>query len=118
MMYDVKPEILTALLTIPNVTVSDAFPASAAKTPHITFVEAGNANHLKLKVNRLSEINIQIDVWHKTSTGAIAALVDVKMTALGFIRGFAQDINDPSGIKRKTMRYRGIVDSVTKLVHQ
>jgi hypothetical protein len=117
-MYDVKPEVYTALSSIPNTTVSDAFPKGLAETPRITFGEANNANYLKMKVNRLSEINIQIDVWHKSSTGALAALVDGKMNELGFIREFASDLNDPSGIKRKTMRYRGIVDSVTKLVHQ
>lgn len=117
-MYDVKPEVYTLLSTIPSVTVSDAFPKGPAETPRITFGEANNSNYRHMSEERQSAIIIQIDVWHTKSTGTLAAAVNEKMTSIGFLREFASDLTDPSGIKRKTMRYRGIVDAVTKLVHQ
>lgn len=117
-MYDVKPEVFSLLSSIYGVSVSDEFPASPAQTPHITFKEADNSNYHKMRVELQTEIIILIDVWNTKSTGAIAAEVDEKMTSIGFVRQFAADLNDPSGMKRKTMRYRGIVDKRTNLVHQ
>lgn len=117
-MIDVKPEINALLSSIPGVTVSDAFPASAAKTPHITMGEAANVDPLMISNGPLSDIVIQIDIWHKSSTGTLAAAVDEKMNSVGFRRQFAADLSDPSGIKRKTMRYGGKVDARTNLVHQ
>lgn len=117
-MYDAKPEINSLLSSIPNVTASDQFPAGPGQTPHITFKEADNSNYRKMRVELQTEIIILIDVWHTRSTGAIAAAVDEKMSGIGFVRQMAADLNDPSGMKRKTMRYRGVVDKRTNLVHQ
>lgn len=117
-MYDAKPEINTLLKTIAGVNVSDQFPSGPAYTPHITFKEADNANYRNMRKELQSEIIILIDVWHTRSTGAIVKEVDEKMQSIGFLRQFAADLNDPSGIKRKTMRFRGVVDNRTNLVHQ
>ncbi len=115
-MYDAKPEIYTLLSSITS--TSDQFPSGPAQTPHITFKEADNSNYRNMSVEFQSEIIILIDVWHTKSTGALAVAVNEKMTSIGFSRQFMADLNDPSGIKRKTMRYRGIVDKRTNLVHQ
>ena len=117
-MYDAKADINELLETIEGVTVSDQFPAGPSATPHITFKEADNSNYRNMRVEVQSEIIIVIDVWHTRSTGAIAAEVDALMASIGFVRQFQADLNDPSGIKRKTMRFRGVVDKRTKLVHQ
>lgn len=117
-MYDVKPEVNTLLNTIAGVTVSDQFPSGPAQTPHITFKEADNSNYRNMSVELQSEIIILIDVWHTRSTGTIAQAVNEKMASIGFLRQFQADLNDPSGMKRKTMRFRGVVDKRTKLVHQ
>jgi len=117
-MYDAKPEIKSLLEDIAGVSVSDQFPSSSTKTPHITFKEADNSNYRAMREEIQSEIIILIDVWHTRSTGDIAKEVDEKMNSIGFLRKFAADLNDPSGMKRKTMRYRGVVDKRTNLVHQ
>lgn len=117
-MYDVKPEVYSLLSSIPGVTASDQFPGGPTQTPHITFKEADNSNYRNMRFELQTEIIILIDVWHTKSTGTIAAAVDDKMKSIGFLRAFAADLNDPSGMKRKTMRYRGIVDKRTYLVHQ
>ena len=117
-MYDAKPDIKRLLDTIDGVTSSDQFPAGPGATPHITFAEANNKNHHAMRQEIQSEIIITIDVWHTKSTGAIAAQVNDLMASIGFTRQFQADLNDPTGIKRKTMRFRGVVDKRTKLVHQ
>lgn len=117
-MYDVKPLVNELLSSIPGVTVSDAYPTDWGKTAHISFYENGNSDPLKISDSPLSDISIQIDIWHKKSTGALAADVDAKMNSIGFRRVFAADVPDPGGIKHKTMRYRGVVDTRTNRVHQ
>lgn len=117
-MYDVKPDVKELLETIDGVTCSDTFPASPGDTPHITFTESVNRNYHAMKKERQTEIIITIDVWHTRSTGAISLQVDEKLAEIGFLREFAADLNDPSGMKRKNMRFRGVVDKVTGLVHQ
>lgn len=117
-MYDAKPEIYSLLSSIPGVTASDQFPVGPGNTPHITFKEADNKNYRKMRVEIQTEIIILIDVWNTKSTGTIAKQVDDKMSSIGFSRELAADLNDPSGMKRKTMRYRGIVDKRNNLVHQ
>lgn len=117
-MYDAKPEIYSLLSSIPGVTASDQFPAGPGNTPHITFKEADNSNYRNMRIELQTEIIILIDVWHTKSTGTIAKQVDDEMSSIGFLRELAADLNDPSGMKRKTMRYRGIVDKRTNLVHQ
>lgn len=117
-MYDVKPVVAALLSSITGVTVSDAYPKDWGKLPHISFYEGGNADPIKTKSQHLSDISIQIDIWHKKSTGELAAQVNAKMNSIGFRREFAADVPDPAGIKHKTMRYRGVVDSRTNRVHQ
>lgn len=116
-MYDVKPEIKTLLQGISGVTVSDAYPADWKKLPHISFYEQSNKDAVKIKNGPLSDIVIQIDIWHNRSTGPIAQQVDTKMALIGFVREFAADVPDKNA-KRKTMRYRGVVNIRTSLVHQ
>lgn len=117
-MYDIKPEVNELLSSIPDVTISDAFPKGPAETPRITFYEIANDDPLKINNGPLSDIAIQIDVWHTRSTGVLAAAVNEKMNSIGFRRQFSSDLPDPLGIKRKTMRYGGKIDARTNLVHQ
>lgn len=117
-MYDVKAQIKTLLSAIPDVTITDAFPKSPAETPRITFYELDNSDPLTIANGPLSEISIQVDIWHQRSTGELASAVDTKMNSIGFRRQFAQDLPNPSGIKRKTMRFRGVVDARTERVSQ
>jgi hypothetical protein len=115
-MYDVKPQIKTLLEAIPGIKkVSDAYPSDWKNLPQITFYEQDNSDYLKKGL--LSEIVIQIDIWHSKSTGEIARRVDEKMAEIGFRREFAADIPDPA-VKHKTMRFRGIVDERDLKVYQ
>lgn len=117
-MFDVKPFVLQALKTIEGVTVSDAYPSDFSKLPHISFYEVKNEEGVNALPGRLTDVAIAIDVWHNRSTGPIAKQVNEKMNAIGLGREFSYDVPDPSGVKHKTMRYRGLIDSKTLLVHQ
>lgn len=117
-MYDVKPIVAQLLESISGVTVSDAYPRDFSKLPHISFYEQANTDYLRIGGEPLSEIVIQVDIWHNRSTGTLTQQVDEKMNSIGFRRQFMADVPDPSGIKHKTMRYRGVVDKRTGLVHQ
>ena len=114
-MFDVKPYVFEALNAISGVTVSDVYPSDFKKLPYITFYEIANSEGT---TSRLSDVAVVIDIWHNRSTGTIAKQVDEKMKELGLKRVFSSDVPDPSGIKHKTMRYRGLIDSKTLLVHQ
>lgn len=117
-MYDAKAEINELLETIEGVTVSDQFPSGPGKTPHITFKEANNVNYRNMREEIQTEIIILIDVWHTKSTGALAIEVNELMGSIGFMRQFQTDLNEPNGLKRKTMRFRGVVDKNTRIVYQ
>jgi hypothetical protein len=116
-MYDVKPTVFAELSSITGVTISDAYPSDFNKLPHISFYEIGNSDPLGVKDGPLSDISIQIDIWHDRSTRTLAASVDEKMNVIGFRRQFQADVPDPN-VKHKTMRYRGVVDTRTLRVTQ
>lgn len=113
-----KPFVFNALRSIDGVTVSDAYPSDFSKLPHLSFYEMKNEEGINAIPSRLSDVVIVIDVWHNRSTSAIAQQVNKKMNELGLRRQFAMDVPDPSGLKHKTMRYRGLIDSKSLLVHQ
>lgn len=116
-MFDIKPTILTLLETIPGVTITDDYPKDFSKMPHISFYEIGNSDPLGIANSPLSDISIQIDIWHNRSTGSIAEAVNEKLNSIGFRRNFQRDITDPN-IKHKTMRYRGVIDTRSLRVSQ
>lgn len=117
-MFDAKPAVFSALSAISGVTVSDAYPTDWSKLPAISFYEIVNSPVYSAFPDALTEVNIQIDIWHEKGTGALAQEVEAAMNAIGFRRSFAADVPDPSGIKHKTMRYRGIIEKSTNLVYQ
>ncbi|MDD3840761.1 MAG: hypothetical protein PHP06_09365 [Clostridia bacterium] len=117
-MYDIKPTINKLLEEIVGEDkVSDAYPEDFTNPPYISFYEQSNKDYYKIGNEPLTEIVIQIDIWHNRSTGALAQQVNNKMSSIGFKREFTRDIPDPN-IKHKTMRYKGIVDKRNLLVYQ
>ncbi|MBU5677909.1 hypothetical protein KQI88_15940 [Alkaliphilus sp. MSJ-5] len=117
-MYDIKPTINKLLEEIVGEdSVSDAYPEDFNNLPHISFYEQSNNDYLKKGPELLTEIVIQIDIWHNRSTGALAQQVNNKMNSIGFRREFMRDIPDPN-VKHKTMRFKGIVDKRSLLVYQ
>lgn len=118
-MYDIKPTINSLLEDIVGEdNVSDSYPASFNNPPYISFYEQDNRDVYKLREEVYTEVVIQIDIWHNRSTGLLAQQVNTKMNSIGLKREFARDIPDPSGIKHKTMRFKGKVNNRNLLVYQ
>lgn len=78
--------------------------------PRITFFEIDNPDILYADdVPTASEAFVQIDIWSKGSTSAIAGEVDNTMKSLGWARTSAADLSEMEGtaiIYHKAMRYR------------
>lgn len=116
-MYDVKPQILALLESIPGVTVaaeSSATPAALGSLPHISFFELENKEGLPAWAGLLTEVLLQVDVWHSASTEALAQQVNERLIEAGFRRKAAADATDEAkwpDVNRKTMRYTGIIDA-------
>ena len=60
----------------------------------------------------------RIDIWHNASTSMFALDVDKAIAPLGLRRIACADVDDPSGLKHKVMRYEGIIDVDTEIVYQ
>src|SRR5690554_888036 len=118
-MYDIKPEVFQKLSEIVGEdNVSDEFPSEFNNLPYISFYELVNEDVYKLKEELYTEIVIQIDIWHDRSTGSLARQVNNAMNSIGLKRDFARDMPDQSGMKRKTMRFKGKINNKTKIMYQ
>lgn len=118
-MYDIKPLVNQKLSEIVgDDKVSDEFNPDYENLPYITFYELLNTDPYKLKEELYTEIVIQVDIWHNRSTGSLARQVNEAMNSIGLKREFARDISEPSGIKRKTMRFRGVINNKTLIMYQ
>lgn len=118
-MYDIKPLINQKLSEIVGEdNVSDEFPDDFSNLPYITFYELNNSDPYKIKEELYTEIVIQIDIWNNRSTGELARKVNEAMNSIGLKREFARDVPEPSGIKRKTMRFKGVINNKTLIMYQ
>lgn len=118
-MYDIKPKINELLEEIVGEnSVSDSYPDDFNNLPHISFYELNNSDVYKINEELYTEVVIQIDIWHNRSTGALAQQVNEKMNSIGLRREFMRDMPDPSGIKHKTMRFKGKINTRNLLVYK
>lgn len=118
-MYDIKPKVNDLLEGIVGEdNVSDSYPDSFESLPYISFYELNNDDVYKISEELYTEIVIQIDIWHNRSAGALARQVNDVMNSIGLKRDFARDIQDPSGIKHKTMRFKAKINNRTKIMYQ
>lgn len=114
-MINPKPEILAALEA--NTTLvglmggPQIYAIKAPKAdefPRITFFEIDNIGALYADDHEQgSTVYIQIDVWSKGSTSAIAEEVDKTMRGLGYGRSSAADLYEQdTQVYHKAMRYK------------
>lgn len=115
MKTDVKTEIRSALLAnAPLITllcgqrVYQLAAPDAREFPRITFFEIDNADTAFADDTAYAaEILVQVDVWSRGSTSAIAGEVDETMKGLGYSRTGAPDLYEPdTKVYHKAMRYR------------
>lgn len=114
-MIDIKPTVYDALIANTalvsllgsGIRITQLVAPDATVFPRITFFELSNIDSLYLDDTAFaSEIGLQIDIWSKASTSAIAAQVDISMKSLGFKRMSSQDFYESdTKIFHKALRY-------------
>lgn len=109
-MINVKDRVYKALCNACD-NVSDAYPTNWANLPSIHYIEEEN-NVAEWTDNKeqKSYVRYCIHVWSNTSTTSKAMDVDAEMAKLGLERTQCIDIEDPSHLKHKIMRYEAILE--------
>ncbi len=118
-MINLKPQIKSALESNAQLTTLLGGPRiyqikapNADEFPRITFFEFDNFGSLFADdTEASSEIHIQIDIWSKGSTSAIADEVNKTMKSLDFARtGTADLFEEDTKVFHKAMRYSTIAE--------
>lgn len=116
-MKNVKDQVYAALSGIAD-NVSDGYPRDWARMPAIQYMEETNTVYEWVDGHEtMSQLAYRVDVWNNTSTSATALAVDAALSALGLQRVQCSDVDDPSGLKHKVMRYEGIIDVTSEMVY-
>ncbi len=92
--------------------VSDAYPKNWAKCPAVQYMEEENrVTEWTDDREQKSYVRYRIDVWDNISTSSTALAIDERISNdTGLIRIQCLDIDDPSGLKHKTIRYEGVIE--------
>lgn len=106
----------------PICQTAEQFPDTEAAFPLATLCEIGNSADTVLDgKERLSLIEVQIDVWDNGKTSAkckqLAAEISEVITAVGLRRYFGNTVPDPAVPQRYTMRFHGRIDQQTGMVY-
>lgn len=118
-MFNLKSAIVSALLgnaalisllgkdSIGQTAVYQQVAPEALVFPRITFFELSNVDSVYMDDDVFSsEISVQIDIWSKGNTSAIATEVDNTMRSIGWKRFGSQDLyEDDTQIFHKALRY-------------
>ena len=119
-MINVKDQVYAALRKKlgEEIEITDSYPKTWSSLPAVQYVEEENRvwEHTDGKEQK-AYCRYRIDIWHNASTSAIALQVDDAIAALGLQRTGCGDVDDPSGLKHKMMRYERIIDVHTEQVY-
>ena len=119
-MINVKDEVYAALTGMTDFTgnISDSYPKDWATLPAIQYIEEQNAVYEWTDgAEQKATLAYRIDIWHNRSTSETALAIDAAVSALGLVRTSCADVEDPSGLKHKVMRYEGIIDVTDEMVY-
>lgn len=116
-MINVKDQVYKSIENITE-NVSDGYPKDWAKLPAIQYTEEDNSVYewCDGKESK-SHLLYRVDIWHNSSTSKYALEVDKAVAELGLRRCGCSDVEDPSGLKHKQMRYEGIIDVEDEMVY-
>lgn len=122
-MINVKEQVYQAIRDISG-NVSDGYPKDWATLPAIQYMEEENkvndwvSNVDGNFIEASSYLRYRVDIWNNQSTSAAALAVDAAVAPLGLRRTSCMDVDDPSGLKHKVMRYEGILNIEDQKVYQ
>lgn len=112
-MINVKDQVYSALSAVYD-NVTDTYPKSWEELPAIQYVEEDNRVFEYTEREDKSYCRYRIDIWHNRSTSDIALKIDEAIASLGLKRSQCSDVDDPSGLKHKVMRYEMVIDVDTQ----
>ena len=116
-MINVKDKVYDALCKkLEN--VSDTYPKEWSNLPAVQYVEEENkvVEYTDGKEQK-AYCRYRVDIWHNQSTSDSALLVDAAISGLGLLRTQCSDVDDPSGLKHKVMRFEMVIDVNTEEVY-
>ena len=121
-MINVKDQVYAALTSAPmqeiTENISDGYPKEWAVLPAIQYMEEDNSVYeWSSEGEEKSHLLYRVDIWNNTSTSEAALEVDKALSAIGLRRKQCNDVDDPSGLKHKVMRYEGIIDVHNQFVY-
>lgn len=116
-MINVKDEVYAALCTVTD-NVTDHYPRDWEKDLAIQYMEEDNkvVEYTDMKEQK-AYCRYRIDIWSRRSTSQAAVDVDAAVSALGLRRTQCADMEDPSGLKHKQLRYEMVIDVETRQVY-
>lgn len=117
-MINVKQQVFDAIKNICG-NVSDSYPKDWGTLPAVQYME--EANNVELWTDdkeQMAFLQYRFDIWSNRSTSETAMALDAAVSPLGLRRVFCQDVDDPSGLKHKVMRYEGVIDIETEMIYQ
>ncbi|ELK43995.1 phage protein [Brevibacillus agri BAB-2500] len=115
MKTDIKTEVRTALLNNASLVsllggqrIYQLAAPNATEYPRITFFEVTNyVAAFADDVPIMADVIVQVNIWSKDSTSAIAGEVDETMKAQGWSRTSAADLyEEDTKVYHKAVRYR------------
>ena len=116
-MINVKDEVYAALCTVSD-SVTDYYPRSWENDTSIQYMEEdNNVSENTSRGESKSYVRYRIDIWSNKNTSLTAVAVDAAISPLGLKRIQCMDVEDPSGMKHKQMRYEGIIDVNSRRVY-
>lgn len=117
-MINVKDEVYEKLSEAFGNGVTDTYPKDWSDLPAVQYTEEDNrVAEWTDDRETISYCRYRVDIWNNRSTSQAAGMVDSVMASLGLKRTQCSDIDDPSGLKHKTMRYEMYIDVDTRQVY-
>lgn len=117
-MINIKDQIYSALSEkLAGANVTDTYPKNWTVLPAVQYVEEENKVAEYTDKEDKSYCRYRIDIWDNKSTSGTALQVDAALSVLGLKRIQCTDVDDPSGMKHKLMRYEMIIDVETQMTY-
>lgn len=116
-MINVKDQVYAALCTVTD-NVTDCYPRDWEQDLAVQYMEEDNkvVEYTDMREQK-AYCRYRIDIWARRSTSLAAVQIDTAIAALGLKRIQCMDVEDPSGMKHKQMRYEMVIDVETGQVY-
>lgn len=116
-MINVKDQIYSAIKNLTE-NVGDTYPRDWSTLPAIQYCEEDNRVYEWTdNKEQTAYVRYRFDIWDNVSTSNMAVQLDRCVSQLGLRRTQCTDVEDPSGLKHKQLRYEGIIDVTTFFVN-